>query len=327
MSCLFISSSFFGYAEKISRKLETYFGKVHWFEDRPSVSVFGKAAARLAPDFLERLSFDYFQKISKAFKSEEINFVFIIKGEMLSPLALEMLRGAYPFARFVLYFWDSYKNMPKSSWEKVGLVDKALSFDLEDVKSDCRLTYRPLFFTDDYVNIEDHQNLPSQSYDSDLLFLGTDHTDRFNVLNSIYEKYSSLLSMKFILYSPSKALFYLKRSIRGGGAGIHFVFEPINSEGVNKLIRSSRAVLDIERVVQTGFTMRTLEVLATQRKLVSTNANLVNADFYDNRNIALIDRDRLDIPLEIFESPFVPLDDKLLFYYSIDGWLSSMIEV
>src|SRR5690606_11109077 len=100
----------------------------------------------------EKLAYKYFKDIADRNKDREIKEVFVIKGEALSVSSIKYFRDAFPDANFRLYFWDGYKNMPPSSRAKVDYFDSVKSFDLEDVKSDPRLAYRPLFYLPDYSN-------------------------------------------------------------------------------------------------------------------------------------------------------------------------------
>ena len=46
-------------------------------------------------------------------------------------------------------------------------------------------------------------------------------------------------------------------------------------------MKDCHAVLDIEHPKQVGLTMRTFEVLASGRKLITTNRSIINHEFYD----------------------------------------------
>lgn len=322
MSVLFISSSFFGYAAHIKKELEARYGKVFWYEDRPSISFLGKVKARLLPSLSERLANAFFKRIADENKNNNIKEVFVIKGEALSIESIRYLRRMFPDACFRLYFWDGYKNMPPSSAAKVDLFDRAFSFDLEDVKNDPRLAYRPLFYIPIYSSSD------GGSPDIDLTFVGTVHSDRYKIIKRI-ERSLSDEDMRFhkALYFPSKIIFWARRifdpsfwRIKKGD----FIFTPMSGLEISALVARSKAVLDIERTVQSGFTMRTLEILGSSNKLITTNKNIVEADFYDPRNILVIDRERPEIPLEFFSSPKVEIHESIKARYSLAAWLDDI---
>ena len=55
------------------------------------------------------------------------------------------------------------------------------------------------------------------------------------------------------------------------------------------VVRSSRAVLDIQHFKQTGLTMRTLETLGAGKKSIATNSDVREYDFYDEGRVVTID--------------------------------------
>lgn len=322
MSVLFISSSFFGYAAHIKKELETRHGKVFWYEDRPSISFYGKVKARLFPILSEKLAYRYFRDIANQNKFNDITEVFVIKGESLSIDSIQYLRDTFPNATFRLYFWDGYRNMPRSSPSKVDLFDVAMSFDMDDVKNDPRLIYRPLFFIPDYVESA------RTALDIDLLFVGTIHSDRYKFIKKIERDLEGKnLNFHKVLYCPNRLIYWARRMFDRDFWAVNredFVFSPITGGEIAALIARSKAVLDIERSVQSGFTMRTLETLGSFNKLVTTNPNVVQADFYDSNNILVVDRDRPSIPIAFLSSPKSSTLRSVVERYSLAAWINEI---
>lgn len=324
MSVLFISSSFFGYAKHIKKELEKKFENVFWYEDRPSTSFLGKVKTRLFPGIAEKMAFRYFKRIADENRDKNIREVFVIKGESLSVESIKYLRKVFPDANFRLYFWDGYKNMPSSSFAKVDHFDVALSFDPVDVKNDTRLKYRPLFFVNDYQN-----NKPSKT-DIDLLFVGTAHTDRYRIVKRIDASLAgSGVNFHKVLYCPSRIIYWTRRIFDPSFWRVKkedFIFKPISHQELSALVSRAKAVLDIERAVQTGFTMRTLEILGSARKLVTTNTSILDANFYDERNIRIVDRAHPSVPTEFLKSPAVTVADSIVSRYSVSTWVDEIFD-
>ncbi|KLN56431.1 hypothetical protein [Variovorax paradoxus] len=322
MSVLFISSSFFGYAKHIKNELEKKFENVFWYEDRPSTSFLGKVKTRLLPGIAEKMAFRYFKRIAEENRDKNIREVFVIKGESLSVESIKYLRKVFPDAIFRLYFWDGYKNMPSSSFAKVDHFDVALSFDPVDVKNDTRLQYRPLFFVSDYQN-----NKPPKT-DIDLLFVGTAHTDRYRIVKRIDDSLAgSGVNFHKVLYCPSRVIYWARRIFDPSFWRVKkedFIFKPISHQELSALVSRAKAVLDIERAVQAGFTMRTLEILGSARKLVTTNTNILDANFYDERNIRIIDRKNPSVPTEFLKSSPVTVADSIVTRYSVATWVDEI---
>jgi hypothetical protein len=319
---LLIGGGFFGYAKEIAAKLESRGRRVIAFEDRPSLDSLTKVLIRLAPALVALKAEAYFDAIIQSVRHLPIRDVLVIKGESLSVTAIGRLRAALPQARFTLYFWDSYLNMPKGSSAKVPLFDKAFSFDPLDVASDPRLSYRPLFYLDEYAH------LPSAKQDIDLLFFGTVHTDRYAVLRRLERSLPAGLRFERVLYFPSSGVYYARRVLDPTfwrARRREFIFKPLSKGDIQSLIARTRTVVDIERAVQAGLTMRTMEMMGAGKKLITTNPQAASAEFFEADNIAVIDRLAPKLPPGFLSKPFRPLSESVLNRYSLSGWLDDVL--
>ena len=318
---LLIGASFFGYLGKLIAALQARGRRPVWFEDRPGIDTVSKMTLRLAPRLLDGRVSAHVDEIVAKVRAHPIRDVLVIKGEAISEAHLRTLRALFPKARFTLYLWDSYGNMPANTPAKVAHFDQAFSFDPRDVERDPRLQYRPLFFLPEFAA------LPPAERDIDLLFLGTVHSDRFEVTERLARSLPSHIRFERVCYFPSKKLFYVKRLFRPAywRAGTEqFTFTPIARDAVLQLLARSRAVLDIERAVQTGFTMRSIEAVGASKKLATTNGTVVTADFYDPANQVVLDRERPRLPPEFLQTDYRPIPASVLQRYSLDTFLTDI---
>jgi hypothetical protein len=319
---LLIGGGFFGYANEIIRALERRGRKVVWFEDRPALDTFTKSMLRLAPATMVAKSEAYFDRIVDQVRKQPIADVLVIKGEAMSCTSIERLRKALPLARFTLYFWDSYRNMPRDSFLKVPAFNKAFTFDPVDAQTDSRLTYRPLFYLQEYAN------LPTRDLDVDQLFIGTAHSDRYAVLQRLSKALPASIKFEKVLYFPSRIVYAARRlfePIFWSARHNEFIFKPLTKIDIQALISRARAIVDIERTAQCGLTMRTVEIFGAGKKLVTTNSKIVDADLFNSNNIAIIDRHRPRMSAQFLESPYIPPPPDMLARYSLDGWLDEVL--
>jgi hypothetical protein len=319
---LLIAASFFGYAGEIKATLERRGRKVIWVEDRPATDTKTKLLLRIHPSLIAAQAEAYFDGIIAKVRDQPITEVLIIKGEAVSIETIERLRRACPRARFTLYFWDSYRNMPPGSSDKVAHVDRAFSFDPADVERDKRLTFRPLFFLDRF------SQLPALEQDIDVLFLGTVHTDRYRVLKLLQASLPPDLRFEMVLYYPSWKLFQLRRLVdprMWGARRDEFIFEPVTGEQVTNLLARTRIAVDIERSVQSGFTIRTIEMIGASKKLITTNPRVKAADFYNPNNMAVIDRERPRLDERFLRRPYESLPEPVLKRYALSGWVDEVV--
>lgn len=72
--------------------------------------------------------------------------------------------------------------------------------------------------------------------------------------------------------------------------------------------------------LQTGLTMRTIESIGAQKKLITTNRDIVNYDFYRPENILIVDRERPAVDAEFLAEPYIGLDETIYHRYSLREW-------
>lgn len=318
---LFISPDFFGYAAEITKRLTQYGHTVAFFNDRPATDSVTKALIRIHPQLAGKQSAAYFQGIIRRFRGRSIKHVFVIKGEAMSPQIVREMRQAFPVATFTMYFWDSFRNMPSDARDKARFFDRVLTFDPQDASQNQGLIYQPLFFLDEYARVAE------SACDIDVLFIGTAHSDRYKTLRKIKHSLPKGVLLTQYLYFPAKWLYYCNCCVHRGLVSDRkdVFFRHKQKSEIVALMSRSRVVVDIERTVQSGYTMRTLEVLGAGKKLITTNSEVRHADFYDPRNILIIDRRRPVIPAEFFETPYVSPSPAIVAGYGLDVWLKNVL--
>jgi len=321
-NCVLIAPKFFGYGQAIKKAMAAHGLNALLFSDLPSDDTFTKSLIRISPRLAKRRSDAYFSAITSECMSHPIQEVLVIKGQAFSTEAILRMRAAIPNARFTLYFWDSYLNMSRDAKSKVSLFDRTLSFDPGDVLRDPRLQYRPLFYLSDY------REITPQAADIDLLFVGTMHSDRYRVIKRIHKALPRTAVFSKNLYFASPTIYQARRIFDPSYWGTKpsdFRFTPVPAQEIKLLLRRSRIVLDIERPIQSGLTIRTLEAIAAGKKLVTTNPHAATSDLYRPENILVIDRNSVVIPQEFIATPFQPHSRATIEKYSIDSWLADVL--
>lgn len=292
------------------------------FSDIPSEDTLTKSLIRVSPRLAKRRSDEYFSAITREAQSHSIEEVLVIKGQALSTDAILRMRNAMPNARFTLYFWDSYLNMSRDASSKVSLFDYALTFDPGDARSDPRLHYRPLFYLSDYTETR------PQIADIDLLFVGTMHSDRYRVIKRVNAALPPTAVFSKNLYFVSPIVYQARRVFDPSYWGTKpsdFRFKPMEAREIKHLLERSRIVLDIERPIQSGLTIRTLETIAAGKKLITTNPSAAESDLYRPENILVIDRNSVVIPPDFLATPFQPPSRSVMEKYSLDSWLADVL--
>lgn len=322
-SVLYFCPKFFNYDQEIKRSLEELGAKVTWFDDRPSNSFISKLLIRVNKGLLNRKISRYYKNILKKLQTRGLKFDYIlfVNPEAVSCKILTQIRDEYKSSKFILYMWDSIKNR-KQNQELLPLFDAKFTFDPKDALQ-YDMVLRPLFYIDAYKSRDD-----SRIYD--LLFIGTAHSDRYIFVQKIVQSFGRELKSKLHFYLGSRKLFWLKKISEASFKSVQYrdvSFTSLSHEQNAALIGQSNAVLDINHPKQCGLTMRTFETLGAQRKLITTNADVLNYDFYNPKNILVIDRASPVVDKAFIEGLFEPTDEKTLFKYSIQGWAYDIFEL
>lgn len=84
-------------------------------------------------------------------------------------------------------------------------------------------------------------------------------------------------------------------------------------------------MVDIQKPNQVGLTIRTLELIASNKKFVTTNSEISKYNFYSKNNIAVLSRERPVIPNSLVTSKFIPIDKSVLDKYSIGFFLKEVL--
>ncbi|MEZ2894024.1 hypothetical protein [Providencia rettgeri] len=150
-----------------------------------------------------------------------------------------------------------------------------------------------------YTNL-DLNLLPKKTkIEHDFYFLGLDkgRVDFVNKIQSTNKLNNKNLKFKVIFKSrPSNLIEKIQAK--------YFRFKKFKllsyTENLS-FVANSRVILDIVKSKQTGITLRSLEALVYNKKLVTNNKNIVNYEFYDAKNILIL------------EDPSKPVDSEFIY--------------
>ena len=312
---IFIAPEFFGYDLAIERALTKQGAKVFRLNDRPFSSSIAKALTKIFTK-LVRVLLDRYYYLRLDNIPNDYDLVLVINGQTVSRNVLNKLKEKNDKAKFVLYMWDSLKNRSSVS-DNLDIYNSRFSFERNNGSL---FKFRPLFF---------EPKVSAKNYESVFLisFIGTAHSDRFSVINKINKSINSK-SCFWYLFLQARWVFYWYKFSRTDFANARisdFHFSPISGSDVHDVFMKSNIIVDVEHPMQEGLTSRTFEVLGAGKKLVTTNRDIMNYDFYKYGNICVIDRLNPQIPKEFIEKKFKPYSSDIVNSYSVDGWLSEVI--
>lgn len=324
---LLIMPNFFDYPQAISEELVRMGYEVDCFDDRPSTNGFVKAIIRINKDLIRHYIKRYFNNVMQTIRRKKYDVVFLISGQSLSfsENMLQQIKDEQPQAKYVLYQWDSLKNFPYI--EKIEpYFDKCYSFDKNDAIRNSNLKFLPLFYTRRYEHIGEWEK---KDYKYDFCFVGTAHPKKYKFIQRMTQQLNSVYPNQFVYYFfPSRIVFLYRKFMNSElrhASYSEFHFESLSGKELDNIYGNSRCVLDSAQAGQIGLTIRVLEALGAKKKLITTNEDVVNYDFYKPENIYVY-KDKIDLENIFFNSEYIDIESGIYKKYSLRNWLRKIIE-
>ncbi len=317
---LFFSQYFFGYENKIKKKMQEMGASVDLFDEMSVKSAKDRAILKVAPDIFNKKTEKYYFDILKNIKLNDYDYILFIDCEMPTARVLEEYRNVFNKSIFCLHMWDSVKNLRKVE-RKFRFFDWITTFDRED-SLQYGIKLRPLFFSDEYRSKKENKE-----YKYDISFIGTIHSDRYRIIKEIEKQFQDK-KIYIYPYLQSTFIYYFYKAIKPEfrhSKVTDFMYEKMPANDIVKIVSQSKAVLDIQHPSQSGLTMRTLEMIGMKKKIITTNQDISHYDIYNSQNIAIIDRKKVHINSAFFDSDNVELPKEIYEEYSIESWIRGVL--
>ncbi len=319
---LFVRS---GYANGIYAQMKELGIDVDYYNDKPDDGVITKTLGRLKTPLYQKIIERYYQEILKKKKERNYDYILVIRGEYTPVKTIQELKSTFPKAKLILYMWDSTTNN-KGIDKKWKYFDRVVTFDRKDYLENAdKIEFLPLFYYEAYL-----PKLSKEELKYDIAFIGTGHGDRYKISKQV-EKICQENNMKFYsyMYLPHKLLYFFNKFTNPEFKGAKlsdFHYEQLPFKTVYKIYSQSKCVIDIESITQTGLTMRTIEMIGLHKKLISTNPDIKNYDFYNESNNRFVDRNNFVIDKEFVDKKYEELDEEIYEKYSLSNWISEILQ-
>lgn len=303
---LFVAYNFYNYHIEIKNKLEELGGLVDMHE-QVKYTIWYSIMLRIhVHNSYQRL---LAHKIINAAKRNQYDYVLVLEIHQESFL-FEELKALQPKAKFILYYWDSIKYADYRPFVKY--FDKVFSFDIEDSKSNEGIEYLPLFFTDEYAEIR--QKKTCIRYD--LLQVASFSEERYQKIKKFIKTYNIDYKRVYIYYRATFGVYLL---LWLKGYDMRFIgFRKKTQSEMAILYSRSKCILDFSKQQQSGLSMRTIESMGAGKKLITSNAYLINDPIYNPNNIYIMEENKSSNIRHFLNQEFVYTDT--IEKYSIKNW-------
>ena len=230
--------------------------------------------------------------------------IFIIRPDVLSDADLQFIKNNTE--KFIAYYYDSTRRFPRKV-DIIPLFDKVYSYDRLDVEK-----YDLSFLTNYIFEESDHAEFDYQ-------FFNISTNDyRFPLIENLAK------------YLKENGWTYTIQVYNGSdmpAEHVEIITTQKSIEEVSKLIQKAKIIVEIQRTEQVGLSFRIFEALGHRKKLITTNKDIVNYDFYHPQNILVVDENHIEIPETFVNSPYVEIEEDILSKYKIENWVQPIFEL
>lgn len=218
----------------------------------------------------------------------------------------EKIASLYLNQRLIFFFWNPVKNEKK-------VIEIHPSFEVWTSDYWDAMKYG-LHYGGQFIFDKEFRH-PYKDNLYDLYFVGI-NKGRFDKLFRLKEilahEYNLNLFFRFV--DPIRRFFSKKYSPR-------IPYSQVIDES-----KKTKALLEYNQEGQQGLTLRAIEAIFLQKKLVTYNKDIVNYRFYNPQNIIVIDNDNLLGIGDFFLSPIIPYSRDTQEYYSFFSWLKRILD-
>lgn len=316
---LLFTTKFFGYELEICKELKKLGAIVKYYDERNNASSVEKILIRKMHWLMDRKIYKYYKRITDIEKEFMPDYVLFISPEALNKKSIIYMKEKFEKTQFILYMWDSMENINAKRIYKY--FTRCFSFDPNDCQK-YDLIFRPLFFIESF---EKESNDNKCEYD--FTFIGSIHSDRAKILNNLRKQFEEKkLKFYYYLYIPGKLMLFIRllldRNLRQLIRYVHIT--AISKDEVSKIAAQSNYIIDINHPKQIGLTMRTIEMLGSHKKILTTNDNIKKYDFYNPSNQLIISRKDNHVNLENIINGFDTIKNEIYNKYKISSWIKEL---
>ena len=311
---------FFGYDKQIKEALVSMGHTVHLVHDRPFKSAFLRAFTTRFPNFISYLLMPYYKaKLGEV--SKNLDYILVINGQTLTPSIFDLVISKNSGVKKILYLWDSIENRDNVK-RIMTKFDSIFSFDINDCQN-YSLDYRPLFYAPIFYNPSKASSSLEKQQKLVVGFIGTIHSDRLKVISRFSQKNPCVYFKKYMyLHQPwVYVVNWLKDKFFRSYRFNEFKYSSLSLVECVDFFSECDAILDIEHANQTGLTMRTLECIGMNKRLVTTNKSVIEHDFYSPNSVCMTERECPVVSDMFLKNEFLGYPDGIRFKYSLNGWI------
>ena len=326
---LFSTDGIAGFKDNIETVLKEIFHHVSYIEgdipEKKERSIYFK----ILREANRKLDFKFIKKLFNNLQADyqdrlldklnlHYDYFFVVAGREFSSSFIQKLRKRNPGIICILFLWDKFENtsLKFSAHE----FDHVFTFDKEDAEK-YNFIFRPSFFIDECSK----DSLAWNEREHSIFYVGAlrdkKRYETISKIDKVLQKTSEKESAFIKLFIDKKSQSHLPKNYN-----INIItHEKMDYFETIEATKKSKVILDLPHKNQQGLTLRSFESLATKTKIITTNKDIVNYDFFNSENILIIDEKNIEINTDFFEKPYKEIPHNILKKYSAKGFIKSIL--
>lgn len=264
------------------------------------LSTIGKGLRNIAL----QVQWAWFVRLFLANWAQEVNNYsqIIIHASRLTPAVVKWLAKAHPTCRIIVWYWNPVKKtVPVAAFQAVPC--EIWSFDEQDCQ-EYGLTHNTQYYFDTIA-------LPEQESQYDALFVGADKG-----------RLQRLLTLEKEIQAQGLTTYFHITPTKQSDLNQYAYHKHISYEGLLEKIAQCQIIVDFVSDHQSGLTLRPLEALFFEKKLITNDPTIVTRDFYCRNNIFVYGVDDLAQLPAFIQIPYQKVTPQIQKKYSFSHWFA-----
>ncbi|MBS7332395.1 MAG: hypothetical protein KIG88_02205, partial [Weeksellaceae bacterium] len=234
-----------------------------------------------------------------------LNYKTVIVFAPVEDKILKYIKSKNPNIKIIYWFWNPAYRIGRPTPLHYE-VSELWNFDKENAIQ-YKMHYNNTFYFDSIKATSD-----TQEKINDIVFVGRNKHRNETLLN-IKTQFDNLGLVSLFHIVPNR-----------NENNPDNIKELSYQEYIN-LITNSKAILDVMPPSQIGLTLRPMESLFLEIKLITNNVHIKNEPFYNKNNIFIIGDDNFEDLKSFLESPYQKIPDKIKMDYEFDQWITRIL--
>ncbi|WP_439243134.1 hypothetical protein [Lonepinella sp. BR2474] len=254
--------------------------------------------------------------LEKQIQGKQFDYALFFLAQTYSLELIQYVKQHVKPGGMINYQWDGLNRYP-DIFERLPFFDRLFVFDPADLNHN---SYSPLPTTSFYFD-DDLVPLPILY---DFYFLGAHLEERKNIICQFAE-FAKQHNLKLNFQLAHKRIRNIRQDYPDNIQLIRVSDQKTFAENLI-LSRQSRVLVDFVSNAHKGLSLRIFEALGHDKKLITTNTDIKEYDFYHPNNIFVLENN-FDQLLDFLAKPYIPVPTEIKQKYSFGNWIRYVLNI